>query len=468
MDDTQTRFATLALSAAPGIAHAIEKLVLDAPDDRLNRVNPLAFAAKHGFDERDTIAAFLHATRIGLFELIWSVLCPSCAGALHAGASLRSIDQDRYACTLCGIDSEPTLDVAVEVTFTVSPRIRKIAAHDPENLPIWDYVRQIAWSSGSELPDDFSPIFGETILGFSELAAGETTLLQLSLSDAPAILFDPMTHTSQIMQVSGAATQTPQDLTIAIEDVHHPRDPIPLQPGPLRLSLENRTSRRALPIIWVLDEGLRDLVSRRVPFLTAKQLLTHQTFRDIYRTDVLNIDQRFKITSLTFLFTDLKGSTELYERIGDLPAYDLVRAHFYDLATIVADEGGAVVKTIGDAVMATFPSPERGISAAIRMRDAMTALNARHKRDDILLKIGLHEGPCLAVSLNDRQDYFGQTVNIASRLQNLAAPRTILTTDAIAKDAAAAALIQAKNLQVSHRQTLLRGIRDEVATYEIA
>src|SRR6201999_1684861 len=117
------------------------------------------------------------------------------------------------------------------------------------------------------------------------------------------------------------------------------------------------------PIIWVLDQGLRNLVSRRVPFLTAKQLLTHQTFRDIYRTDVLTIDQRFKITSLTFLFTDLKGSTELYERIGDLPAYDLVRSHFSVLHEIVGKESGAVVKTIGDAVMATFETPDHAIAA---------------------------------------------------------------------------------------------------------
>ena len=68
------------------------------------------------------------------------------------------------------------------------------------------------------------------------------------------------------------------------------------------------------------------------------------------------VDQRLKITSLTFLFTDLKGSTELYDRVGDLAAYDLVNAHFRALQDIVAAEAGAVVKTIGDAVMATFPT----------------------------------------------------------------------------------------------------------------
>ena len=106
-------------------------------------------------------------------------------------------------------------------------------------------------------------------------------------------------------------------------------------------------------------------------FLTAKRLLTNQTFRDLFRADTLDVDQRLKITSLTFLFTDLRGSTELYDRVGDLVAFDLVKAHFKVLHEIVASEAGAVVKTIGDAVMATFPTPDRAMAAALRMRDAM-------------------------------------------------------------------------------------------------
>ena len=117
------------------------------------------------------------------------------------------------------------------------------------------------------------------------------------------------------------------------------------------------------------------MMANRRPFLTAKRLLSNQTFRDLYRTDTLDVDQRLKITSLTFLFTDLSGSTELYERVGDLVAFDLVRAHFNVLNEIVAAEAGAVVKTIGDAVMATFPTPDRAVAAALRMRDAMRKLN---------------------------------------------------------------------------------------------
>src|SRR5260221_13309537 len=120
---------------------------------------------------------------------------------------------------------------------------------------------------------------------------------------------------------------------------------------------------------------------------------------------------------MTFLFTDLRGSTDLYERIGDLAAFELVRAHFRVMQEIVASEAGAVVKTIGDAVMATFPTPDRAVSAALRMRDAMQGLNAERQGEDLMLKIGIHAGPSLAVTLKDSQDYFGLNVSIAPRVQ---------------------------------------------------
>src|SRR5207244_3347415 len=223
--------------------------------------------------------------------------------------------------------------------------------------------------------------------------------------------------------------------------------PVQMRPGPLQMTLENRSNVRTLPGIWIVSDKVHELVGKRRPFLTAKRLLTNQTFRDIYRTDAIDVDQRLKITSLTFLFTDLKGSTELYERVGDLAAFDLVQAHFRVLHEIVAGEAGAVVKTIGDAVMATFPTPDRAMAAALRIRDAMLALNAQRGGEDLLLKIGLHEGPCLAVVLNDRQDYFGQTVNIASRVQGLAASRAIYATGPVVSHPQTANLLAASGVR---------------------
>jgi class 3 adenylate cyclase len=242
---------------------------------------------------------------------------------------------------------------------------------------------------------------------------------------------------------------------------------VELRPGPLRVSLDNQTDRRVLPGLWIAGDRLHDLLGRRRPFLTAKRLLTNQTFRDIYRTDTLDVDQRLKITSLTFLFTDLKGSTALYERVGDLVAYDLVRQHFRVLHEVVAAEAGAVVKTIGDAVMATFPTPDRALAAALRMREEMARINTERNNEDLLLKIGIHEGPCLAVTLNDHQDYFGQTVNMAARVQGLASSRAIIVTKPVVDDPNAAKILEKSGLHPTMQHAVLRGIGEETMVYEI-
>jgi class 3 adenylate cyclase len=148
-------------------------------------------------------------------------------------------------------------------------------------------------------------------------------------------------------------------------------------------------------------------------------------------------------------------------------AYDLVREHFHALNEIVASEAGAVVKTIGDAVMATFSTPDHAVSAALRMREAMRSLNEQHGSEDLLLKIGIHEGPCLAVVLNERQDYFGQTVNIASRVQSLAGSRSIYATGAVIENPEALEIIETQGLRPTLQKTTLRGINNEFFVYEI-
>src|SRR5829696_4444429 len=467
MSESQALFAVLRESAAPDAAEAIELLVEGAPDRDLNRVNVLALAERIGVDEERLIATFLHAARLGLFELSWNILCPGCGGVLDASATLKSFNRDEYACGLCAAGYEPTLDEMIEVTFTVSPRIRRIAAHDPHQLPIWEYCRQVFWSSGVDLPSDFESIIEEITLDSLELPAGEKAILSLQLPAEFLIVFDPVTHGTQFLDVKGEPTRERQALTLVFNKVKAPTGKMELRPGPLRITLENRTDTRVLPAIWVAGDKLHDLLGRRKPFLTAKRLLTNQTFRDIYRTDTLDVDQRLKITSLTFLFTDLRGSTELYERVGDLAAFDLVRAHFRVLTEIVAAEAGAVVKTIGDAVMATFLTPDHALSAALRMREAMRKLNDTHGREDLLLKIGIHEGPCLAVNLNERQDYFGQTVNIASRVQGLAQTRSILATAAVIDNPRSAEVLSNDGQKPLAQSHPLRGVAAEMAVYEI-
>ena len=151
--ETDTLFNTLRQSAKPKPVSALEKLIQDGPDHELCRINALAFAAQCKLDEEDVIAAFLHGARLGIFDMSWNILCPGCGGVLDSGATLKTVNQAEYQCALCAAGYEPTLDEIVEVTFTISPRVRRIAAHDPETLPWLEYYKQVYWSSGLDLPD---------------------------------------------------------------------------------------------------------------------------------------------------------------------------------------------------------------------------------------------------------------------------------------------------------------------------
>ncbi len=399
MSEIQALFRVLRQSADGDCVVAIENAVGKASDRELCRINALDFAAKRGLDEARAVAAFLHASRLGIFEMSWNVLCPYCGGVLDASTTLKTVNREEYHCALCAVGNHPTLDEMVEVTFTVSPRVRRIAAHDPDTLPEAEYARQMFWSSGVDLPDDYEEKVAEINIDSIELPPGEKAVLSVHLPAEFIILFDPVTHGTQFIDVKGEPTHERQTFTMIFNKMRAPGGTVEMRPGPLRLSLENRSGRRVLPALWIANDQLHRLFEKRKPFLTAKRLLTNQTFRDIYRTDTLDVDQRLKITSLTFLFTDLKGSTALYQRVGDLAAYDLVRQHFQVLYEVVAAEGGAVVKTIGDAVMATFATPDRALAAALRMREEMARLNAERRNEDLLLKIGIHIGPCLAVRL---------------------------------------------------------------------
>ena len=463
MSDTKALFDTLRAAADPQVVSAIASLVNENSDRELCRVNVLSFAAKHGLDPEKAIGAFLHAARLGLFELSWNVLCPGCGGVLDAMHTLKSVRKDTYDCALCAAGYEPTLDEMVEVAFTVSPRVRRIAAHDPQSLPIVEYFRQLFWGSGVDLPEEgLEELIEEMTLDAIELAAGEKASMSLQLPAEFIIVFEPVTHAAHFIDVKGEPTRDRQSLAMIFNKTHAPTGTTEMRPGPLRLLFENRSDQRALPSVWIAGDKLHDLLGKRKPFLTAKKLLTNQTFRDIYRTDTLDVDQGLKITSLTFLFTDLKGSTALYDRVGDMVAYDLVRQHFRVLNEIVASEAGAVVKTIGDAVMATFPTPDRALAAALRMRDSVRAI-----KDDLLIKIGIHEGPCLAVTLNDRLDYFGQTVNIAARVQNLADALAIFATKPVVDNPQVSAMIERGKLKLTEQNAALRGVADRMTVYQI-
>src|SRR4051794_7873597 len=140
--------------------------------------------------------------------------------------------------------------------------------------------------------------------------------------------------------------------------------------------------------------------------------------------------ESLQVSDMTFLFSDLKQSTPLYESAGDVNAYFLVRQHFEILNEIIRERSGTIVKTIGDAVMAGFEHAEDAVLASIRMIEELSRFNQTASRS-LGLKVGVHRGKAIAVTLNDRIDYFGQEVNIAARVQGLADANQVCISSAV-------------------------------------
>jgi class 3 adenylate cyclase len=176
--------------------------------------------------------------------------------------------------------------------------------------------------------------------------------------------------------------------------------------------------------------------------VTAAEVTTMQLFRHLFAREALRPGEQISVGSLTVVFTDLRGSTRLYTEIGDAPAFGMVMEHFDVLRGIINDEGGAIVKTIGDAVMAVFRRPAPALRAMLAAQRALAAASSNGPQT-LRLKAGIHYGPCIAVTLNDRLDYFGSTVNVAARLEGLSSGDDVVISDAVRTDPEVAELLEA-------------------------
>src|SRR4030095_8648345 len=202
MSETEALFAALRQATDEAIVDMLERMVREAPDHALNRMNPLDLAASAGVGEERVIAALLHAVSLGILEMTWSVMCPSCAGVLSANKSLKTVNSTQYHCAFCAAGYETVLDNLVEVTFTVSPRVRKIAAHIPDQLSPAEYYRQIFFSSAIDLKGDPEELLQEVTLEIVDVPPDGRAILSLQVPKGTLIVFDPVTHSAQFLDVS--------------------------------------------------------------------------------------------------------------------------------------------------------------------------------------------------------------------------------------------------------------------------
>jgi class 3 adenylate cyclase len=224
-------------------------------------------------------------------------------------------------------------------------------------------------------------------------------------------------------------------------------------PGPGALAVANDSPE---PVVVVLE---RDAWNAGAA--TAARVTALQEFRDLFSSEVLAPGQEVGVSRIALLFTDLRGSTDLYEGVGDAPAYGRVNRHFEFLRERIAARRGAVVKTIGDAVMGAFVSLEDAVGAALGIQRGLEEWCAeRGIEPALVLRAGVHHGPAIVVNANGRLDYFGRTANVAARLGRESRGGDVALT-AAAFESLDPGAVAAGPFQVERFRGVLRGIAGE-------
>ncbi|HET6520932.1 MAG TPA: adenylate/guanylate cyclase domain-containing protein, partial [Geminicoccaceae bacterium] len=405
-----------------GLAGRLAELVLTGAETDVGRLRPLALARAWGVDPpREVVELCLEATRAGLLALRWDLLCPRCRVAKAVVGALDELPRGAH-CSTCNIDYGRDFSQNVELSFQPAPAVRPLEAGEyclfgPMSTP---HVR-IQLTVGP----------GETRTVRADLAPGAYRLRTLEPGPEAELDWDSAGGFPEMVVGGGAVA------------VGAPAA------GPGEVRVTNRDGGRELTAIVEDRAWVRDA-------LTADRVTTLQAFRDLFSDQVLRPGDEVAVRRVTLMFTDLRGSTALYARIGDAAAYRLVRDHFAFLAEVVRAHDGAIVKTIGDAIMGAFAEPADALRAALAVQRGVIAFNARlGGGEGIVIKLGLHEGPCIAVNLNDRLDYFGGTANMAARLQGQSRGGDVVLSEGLAADPAVAPLLA--GLDVRRERAGLKG-----------
>jgi class 3 adenylate cyclase len=421
-----------ARSWSPRVVSRLETLIRSDDDAALFRVNPFTFARERDLEAEEAIDLLLHAAAFGLFEMDWLLICPRCACAVESFARLRAVLR-RFRCPECHNEYEAAMDDYIAIYFNVSPQICATRYQRPETLDPFDYVFVFKGVREGHRPDGqpYLDAVRSALRGLGFLEPGGTATFAFEAAEGALFGASSDTNAGFVLQVGAERSAEPQPLRLTYLGTEYQPDQAVIGPGPVELEIENPTSSRGVLGILQAAPGDEDTFLRFAPYLTGKHLLTSQTFKSLFRSEVVGGAQGLAIRDIGLLFTDIRGSTALYQRIGDLNAFQLVQQHFDLLRETTVRHGGAIVKTIGDAVMAAYPDAAHAVRAALDMRGAIQRFNQDQGERPVSLKIGVHHGAAIAVTLNDELDYFGQTVNIASRVQEMADAAEIWITEAV-------------------------------------
>jgi class 3 adenylate cyclase len=406
------------------IANRLFDFIQTADDFAVARIRPYQLADDWQEDRRAVLEVCLLATRAGILDLQWDVLCPLCRGARVSESSLKDISSGVH-CDTCRIDFTATFDRYVELTFRPNAALRRVDVTEycigsPELTP---HVVAQQLLKPHEVRKLSLPLEG-----------GNYRLRTLEL---PGVL--PVT-----VSPDGA-----QSVRVAVHDAGFSDELLRIAEQ-CELELVNDTSAEQLLILertaWT-DQAT-----------TAAEVTALQMFRDLFSSEALRPGEQISVGTLTVLFTDLKNSTRLYREIGDATAFGRVMNHFDVLRKAITEQDGAIVKTIGDAVMAVFRRP---VAAILAVCQAQKELASSSYGNPLMLKAGIHTGPCIAVTLNDRLDYFGSTVNLAARLEGLSNGSDVIVSRTLYDDPEFARLVEEEDLSAEAFDMSVKGFDGE-------
>jgi class 3 adenylate cyclase len=373
------------------------------------------------------------------------MICPHCRGAQKPQGSLSGITAVAH-CESCDVDFTANFDQSVELTFTPNAAVRAV--------PRVDYCVG-------------GPQVTPHIVAQQSLAPGEKRALPLALVHGRYRVRAAGVVAQHAFRVApGAPRVLRLDLGVpSAAGLSGPPFGEPAVAPDGELLLINATDAARLAVV--------EHVAWSDQSTTAAEVTSLQLFRDLFSREVLRPGEQIGVGTMTVVFTDLKKSTQLYRDIGDAPAFGRVLTHFEILKAAVAAEGGGIVKTMGDAIMAVFPRPVAALRAMLHAQrwlahpaDFMLPANVTvppSSLKPLALKAGIHCGPCLAINQNDRLDYFGTTVNLTARLCALCTGADLVLSANAHADAEVAAHLaeSAARLAVAPEQAMLKGFGNE-------
>ncbi|MEX0686196.1 MAG: DUF5939 domain-containing protein [Balneolales bacterium] len=379
---------------------AIDQTVRYWAEAQLSEIKPYGWADEFALNRKKALSFLLLCTRAGILDLHWRPYCPSCHGSANVkNNDLESFDNEAY-CPACNLTYETLFDKGIEATFSPNSSIRKVLAR--------------VYCTGG--PEQTGHIWLQKIVPALELYE-----VDLELHQGVYKILGPRGNELCFIEVE----ENGGEIINCEVNEDNPSPPRYITGQCVRLEVRNNMDTKKLIKVHQAV-NLTEIA-------TASEVTSLKEFRQYFNNMLIRQGEQLSVSNIVILFTDLRSSTQMYRDLGDAKAVGLIQKHFDIVRDEIANNGGYVIKTIGDAVMAVFHRPEEAFKASGRIISEFEAFNQKENAT-LCIKLGLHSGSAFALTYNKQIDYFGSTINFCSRLEKLTDKADLVVTDIILKN----------------------------------